>query len=115
METSARIDEWIRSEIDELRKILAEQQRVIRQLQRNQNPSSTMITEGMIGNFLHFTIRDALESVPNFDGGNIPFVYFVRESTQYDSVNARNNFRVIQNKLKSDAHRSILGKTFINM
>jgi len=35
-----------------------------------------VLSERTLGNYLHFSIRDALEAVPIYDGENIPFVYF---------------------------------------
>jgi len=66
-------------DINNLKKELAEQQQIIQQLQqRNSSSGMTMVTENTLYNFfLHFSIRDTLEAVPNFDGENIAFVYFV--------------------------------------
>jgi len=111
-------------EIQELRRMLAQQQQVIQQLQfsqnqRPQNPGMAVLSEGTLGNYLHFSIRDALEAVPIYDGENIPFVYFVEGCEEALSMitpsQELNLVRAVRNKLKSDAHRSILGKTFNNM
>ncbi|XP_077277122.1 uncharacterized protein LOC143905536 [Temnothorax americanus] len=108
-------------DIDKLQRTLAHQQQVIQQLQQSQSsrpPSSGMavINEGTLGNYLHFSIRDALEAVPNFDGGNIPFVHFVEGCEEALSMitptQEINLVRAVRNKLKGDAHRSILGQTF---
>lgn len=68
---------------------------------------------------IHFSIRDALEAIPSNDGGNIPFVYFVEGCEEALSMitpsQELNLVRAAHNKLKNDAHRSILGKTFNNM
>lgn len=78
-----------------------------------------ILSEGTIGNYLHFPIRDVLEAVPSYDGGNIPFVYFVEGCEEALSMitpsQELNLVRAVRNKLKDDAHRSILGKTFNNM
>jgi len=109
------------TDINDLRRELAEQQRIIQQLQQERNPNlgMTVVTENTLGNFLHFSIRDALEAVPNFDGENIAFVYFVEGCEEALSMVAPTQevalVRAIRNKLKGDAHRSILGKTFGNM
>lgn len=111
-------------EIQELRRIVAQQQQAIQQLQfshnqRPQNPGMAVLTEGTIGNYLHFSIRDALEAIPSYDGRNIPFVYFVEGCEEALSMitpsQELNLVRAVRNKLKDDAHRSILGKTFNNM
>jgi len=108
-------------DINDLRRELAEQQQIIQQLQQERNPNSgmTIVTENTLGNFLHFSIRDALKAVPNFDGENIAFVYFVEGCEEALSMVAPTQeaalVRAIRNKLKGDAHRSIFGKTFSNM
>jgi len=108
-------------DINDLRRELAEQQRIIQQLQQERNPNlgMTVVTENTLGNFYYFSIRDALEAVPNFDGENIAFVYFVEGCEEALSMVAPTQeialVRAIRNKLKGDAHRSILGKTFNNM
>lgn len=116
--TAATQDEM---DINELRRAFAEQQRIIEQLQQqqqvrqNENPG-IVISEG---NFTHFSIRDALEAVPNYDGENMPFVYFVEGCEEALSMiaPAQENVlvRAVRNKLKGNAHRSILGKIFNNM
>jgi len=105
-------------DINDLRRELMEQQRIIQQLQQQRisNSGMTMVTENTLGNLLHFSIRDALEAVPNFDGENIAFVYFVEGCEEALSMIAPTQeialVRAIRNKLKGDAHRSIFGKTF---
>ena len=77
------------------------------------------LTEGTIRNYLHYSIRDALEAIPNFDRENISFVYFVEGCEEALSMIAPsqeiNLVRAVRNKLKGDAHRSILGQTFNKM
>ena len=115
------------AEMNELRKSIAHTKQALQQLQqtvnqttpsRPQNPGM-VINEGTIGNYLHFSIRDALEAVPNYDGGNIPFVYFVEGCEEALSMivpsQEINLVRAVRNKLKGDAHRTILGKTFDSM
>lgn len=108
---------------NQLRRIVQEQQQIIQQQQQqqqqHQNPGMSLITEETLGNLLYFSIRDALEAMPNFNGENIPFVYFVEGCEEALSMVAptqeTNLVRAVRNKLKGDAHRSILGKTFANM
>lgn len=110
-------------DIQELQRILAHQQQVIQNLQsqnqRSQNSGMTVLTEGTIGNYFHYSIRDALEAIPSFDGNNISFVYFVEGCEEALSMivptQELNLVRAARNKLKGDAHRSILGKTFASM
>lgn len=121
-------------EIQELRKTLLQQQQIIQQLQQNQRsqnsgtastsgmtatPGMTVLSETTLSNYLHFSIRDALEAVPSFDGNNISFVYFVEGCEEALSMvtpsQEINLVRAVRNKLKGDAHRSILGKTFSKM
>lgn len=113
-------------DINDLRRGFAEQQRVIQQLQTQQQSQLNQtinqgvgINEGTLGNFLQFSIRDALEAVPSFDGENISFVYFVEGCEEALSMISPAQeiilVRAIRNKLKGDAHRSILGKTFNNL
>lgn len=71
-------------DIDELRKILAEQQRMIEKMQQQQQQQieNNMVNHQGVtylaeGNLVHFSIRDAFEAVPTFNGENIAFVYFV--------------------------------------
>ena len=65
---------------------------------------------------MYFSIRDALEAVPNFDGDNIAFTHFVEGCEEALSMIAPSQeiilVRAIRNKLKGDAHRSILGRVF---
>lgn len=109
------------AEIQELRRALALQQQMIEQLQnqRSQHPGMATLPEGTFGNYLYFSIRDALEAVPSFDGSNIPFVYFVEGCEEALSMitpsQELNLVRAVRNKLKGDAHRSILGQTFDKM
>lgn len=114
-------DQQHEMDINDLRRALADQQRVIEQLQQqqtaqNNNQGIALLAEG---NFGHFSIRDALEAVPSYDGRNIPFVYFVEGCEEALSMVAPTQenvlVRAIRNKLKGSAHRSILGKTFNNM
>jgi len=65
-------------DINDLRRELAEQQQITQHLQqqRNSNSGMMMVTKNTLGNLLHFSIRDALKAVPNFDGEIIAFVYF---------------------------------------
>jgi len=103
---------------------LVQQQQVIQQLQfsqnqRSQNPVMAVLSEETLGNYLHFSIRDALEAVSIHDGENIPFVYYVEGYEETLSIKTSlqklNLVRAIRNKLKGIAHRSILEKTFSNM
>lgn len=108
-------------DVQELRRALAQQQQIIQQLQQSQyrQPQAAVLTEGSLGNYFHFSMRDALEAVPNFDGGNIPFVYFVEGCeaalSMVTPTQEINLVRAVRNKLKGDAHRTILGKTFGSM
>ena len=115
-------------DLQEIRRIVAQQQQMIQQLQQsqrstvissNQGSAGMVINEGTLGNYLHFSLRDALEAVPNFDGGNIPFIYFVEGCEEALSmitpVQEMNLVRAVRNKLKGDAHKTILGKTFNSM
>lgn len=113
-------------EIEELRRMLAQQQQIIQQMQQPtgsrqppQQAGTTTLTEGALGNYLHFSIRDALEAIPSYDGANIPFVYFVEGCEEALSMVASsqevNLVRAARNKLKGDAHRSILGQIFHSM
>lgn len=111
----------------ELQQRLAQQERLIRQLQEQQQyleqPQGTTppipslnYNDFNFGNFTYFSIRDALEAVPNFDGDNIAFSHFVEGCEEALSMIAPSQeiilVRAIRNKLKGDAHRSILGKIF---
>lgn len=113
-------------EIQELRRMLAQQQQIIQQMQQPsgsrqqiQQSGTTILTEGALGNYLHFSIRDALEAIPNYDGTNIPFVYFVEGCEEALSMilpfHEVNLVRATRNKLKGDVHRSILGQIFFTM
>lgn len=73
-------------EIADLQQKLQQQERLIRQLQEQQQqveqppgrtPIITVPNDFNIGNDIYFSIRDALEAVPNFDGENITFSHFV--------------------------------------
>lgn len=117
------------SDITELQKRLEQQDRLIRQLQENQQRSleqpqgtssfTTNTNDFNFGNFVYFSIRDALEAVPNFDGDNIPFSHFVEGCEEALSMVAPTQevilVRAIRNKLKGDAHRSILGQVFCTL
>jgi len=74
---------------------------------------------GTLGNYLHFSIRNASEVVSIYDGENIPFVYSVErceEALNMITLSQELNLvRAVRNILKGDVHRSILGKTFNNM
>ena len=112
-------------DIAELQRRLQHQERIIRQLQeqqqRSEQPQGTPITSSdfNFGNFIHFSIRDALEAVPSFDGDNIAFTHFVEGCEEALSMIAPSQeiilVRAIRNKLKGDAHRSILGKVFSSL
>lgn len=110
-------------DINELRRTLVEQQRMIERMQQQQQTASGIPNQGITyvteGNLAHFSIRDALEAVPTFDGENIAFVYFVEgceEALSMIAPTQENTLtRAVRNKLKGDAHRSILGRTFSNM
>lgn len=107
------------SDIAELRNKLQQQERIILRLQEQQQASQTASltgnTELNLGT-LHFSIRDALEAVPNFDGYNIAFCHFVEGCEEALSMISPSQeivlVRAIRNKLKGDAHKSILGKVF---
>lgn len=112
-------------DIAELQQRLQQQERLIRQMQEQQQHSeqSQGTTSGFndfnLGNYagyVHFSIRDALEAVPNFDGDNIAFSHFVEGCEEALSMIAPSQeiilVRAIRNKLKGDAHKSILGKIF---
>jgi len=75
-----------------------------------------VLTEGTLGDYLHFLIRDALDAVLIYDGENILFVFCrgLWRGTQHDNVIARIE-PGSRSKLKGDTHRSILEKTFNNM
>jgi len=113
-------------DIAELQRRLQHQERIIRQLQeqqqRSEQPQGTPITTSSdfnFGNFIHFSIRDALEAVPSFDGDNIAFTHFVEGCEEALSMIALSQeiilVRAIRNKLKGDAHRSMLGKVFSSL
>ncbi|XP_032677106.1 uncharacterized protein LOC116846859 isoform X2 [Odontomachus brunneus] len=113
-------------DITELRRMVIEQQtigRLQQQQQQQQQQNGQISNQGIglltEGNFLHFSIRDALDAVPTYDGENIPFIYFVEGCEEAMSMIAPTQenilVRAIRNKLKGDAHRSILGKIFTNM
>lgn len=61
-----------------------------------------------LGNFAHFSIRSALESIPNFDGENIAFSHFIERCEEALSMIAPSQeiilIRAIRNKLKGDDH-----------
>lgn len=112
-------------DIADLQQKLQQQERLIRQLQEQQQqveqpPGRTSSITGPndfnIGNLTYFSIRDALEAVPNFDGENIIFSHFVEGCEEALSMISPSQesilVRAIRNKLKGDAHRSILGKVF---
>ncbi|KAL0107437.1 hypothetical protein PUN28_015775 [Cardiocondyla obscurior] len=114
------------SEIDELRAVIRQQNNAIQRLQQieslqtaSERSPQSGITEGILGNYFRFSLKDALEAVPSFDGENISFVYFVGGCEEALSMVAPsqeiNLVRAVRNKLKGDAHRSILGKAFNNM
>lgn len=119
------------SDIAELQQKLQQQERVIRQLQEQQQQQSERASgmtsntgpndfnAGNFGNYIHFSIRDALEAVPNFDGDNIAFSHFVEGCEEALSMIAPSQeiilVRAIRNKLKGDAHRSILGRVFSSL
>jgi len=116
-------DTTMATELDvaELQRRLQHQEHVIRQLQERQ-PQGTPITTSNdfnFGNFIYFSIRDALEAVPSFDGDNIAFTHFVEGCEEALSMIAPSQeiilVRAIRNKLKGDAHRSILGKVFSSL
>lgn len=125
------VEERNTEDVQELRRTLLQQQQMIQQLQQNRqsqqnqqfqqnqrsnNPGMAILSEATLSNYLHFSIRDALEAVPNFDGNNISFVYFVEGCEEALSMvtpsQELNLVRAVRNKLKGDAHRSILGRTF---
>lgn len=111
-------------DIAELQERMKQQERIIRQLQEQQRqpPPPGMASGSMspgdynLGNFIYFSIRDALEAVPIFNGDNITFSHFVEGCEEALSMIAPSQeiilVRAIRNKLKGDAHRSILGKIF---
>lgn len=113
-------------DVTELQKRIELQERLIKQLQEKQHQSieqsqgtssfTTPANDFNFGNFVYFSIRDALEAVPNFDGDNIAFSHFVEGCEEALSMIAPSQeiilVRAIRNKLKGDAHRSILGRVF---
>lgn len=110
-------------DVTELQQKLQQQERLIRQLQERQeamqpaNMTSGISTNDFSsGNYAYISIRDALEAVPNFDGENIAFNHFVEGCEEALSMIAPSQeiilVRAVRNKLKGDAHRSILGKVF---
>lgn len=92
-----------------MRRILQEQQQIIQQYQQqhqHQNPGMALISEGTL-NLLHFSIKNALETVPNFDRENILFVYILLRVVRKHSAHMiaptqeTNLVRAIRNKLKN--------------
>lgn len=112
-------------DITDLQQRLQNQERLIRQLQEQQqptgpsqgtDPSGTSVNDLNFTNFVRLSIKDALEAVPTFDGDNASFSHFVEGCEEALSMIAPSQeiilVRAIRNKLKGDAHRSILGKVF---
>lgn len=107
-------------DIIDLQRRLQQQERVIRQLQEQQQhleqSQDTPTTLSTDLNFIYFSIRDALEAVSSFDGDNIAFTHFMERCEEALSMIVPSQeiilVRAICNKLKSDAHRSILGRVF---
>ena len=86
---------------------------------RTGTPITTGSSDFNFGNFIYFSIRDALEAVPSFDGDNIAFTHFLEGCEEALSMIAPSQeiilVRAIRNKLKGDAHRSMLGKVFSSL
>lgn len=117
-------------DIAEMQRQLQQQERLIHQLQeqqqqqleRSQGTFTGSSDAGNFGNpntwnnFGYFSIRDALEAVPSFDGDNIAFTHFVEGCEEALTMISPSQeiilTRAIRNKLKGDAHKSILGKVF---
>lgn len=112
-------------DIADLQQRLQCQERLIRQLQEQQQqaessqgivPSTTSSNDLNLTNFVRLSIKDALEAIPTFDGDNASFSHFVEGCEEALTMIAPSQeiilVRAIRNKLKGDAHRSILGKVF---